>query len=48
MTNEVCRFTLRITAELKEQLEENSKKMGISMNGLVAQILWAWAERRKP
>lgn len=45
MTKEVERFTLRLTGELKGQLDECRKRMGVSMNALVVQILWDWAER---
>lgn len=44
MTNDVSRFTLRITKELKTQLEQTSLNMGISLNSLVVQILWDWAK----
>lgn len=47
MTKEMERFTLRITKELKKQLDENSKKMGISLNSLVVQILWNWVKENK-
>lgn len=46
MTKEAKRFTLRLTGELKEQLDESRKRMGISLNSLVVQILWDWAERQ--
>lgn len=46
MTREVERFTLRLTEELKEQLDKSRKRMGISLNALVVQILWNWAERQ--
>lgn len=46
MTKEAERFTLRLTRELKEQLDENRKRMGVSLNALVVQILWEWAERQ--
>lgn len=46
MTKETERFTLRLTGELKGQLDENRKRMGISLNALVVQILWDWAERQ--
>lgn len=47
MTKETERFTLRLTGELKGQLDENRKRMGISLNALVVQILWDWAERQR-
>lgn len=46
MTKEAERFTLRLTGELKEQLDKNRKRMGVSLNALVVQILWDWAERQ--
>lgn len=47
MTKETERFTLRLTGELKEQLDEGRKRMGVSLNALVVQILWEWVESRK-
>ena len=46
MTKEAGRFTLRLTGELKEQLDESRKRMGVSLNALVVQILWEWVERQ--
>lgn len=46
MTKEAERFTLRLTKELKAKLEESRHHMGISLNALVVQILWDWAERQ--
>lgn len=45
MTNEVCRFTLRISKELKEQLEKRSREVGISLNSMVVIILNNWVRR---
>lgn len=45
MTKETERFTLRLTKELKEQLNENKKRMGVSLNALVMQILSEWLEK---
>lgn len=42
MTKETERFTLRLTKELKEKLDERRKYMGVSLNALVVQILWNW------
>ena len=47
MTNDTIRFTLRITKELKVRLDESSKRLGVSLNSLVIQILWEWAERNR-
>lgn len=46
MTKETKRFTLRLTGELKERLDESRKRKGVSLNALVVQILWDWAERQ--
>lgn len=47
MTNEVCRFTLRISKELKEQLEKRSREVGISLNSMVVIILNNWVQKQK-
>lgn len=44
MTNDAGRFTLRLTKELKQWLEDSAKRMGVSLNALVLQILWEWAK----
>lgn len=44
MTKKIERFTLRLTKELKEQLNESKKRMGLSVNALVIQILSEWLE----
>ena len=45
MTNETERFTLRMPTELKKRLEQRSAELGVSVNALVLQILWDWAEK---
>lgn len=47
MTKEAERFTLRLTGELKEQLDGSRKRMGVSLNALVVQILWEWVNERQ-
>ena len=47
MTKETERFTLRLSGELKAQLDRIRKRMGISLNALVVQILWDWANEEK-
>lgn len=46
MTKEAERFTLRLTGELKKRLDESRKRMGVSLNALVVQILWDWTEHQ--
>lgn len=36
---------IRSTRELKEILKIRSKKMGITMNALILQILWEWLKK---
>lgn len=40
MSNETERLTLRLPPELKAVLDEKRKRMGISLNALVVQLLW--------
>lgn len=47
MTKEAERFTLRLTGELKERLDEDRKRMGVSLNALVVQILWEWVNEKQ-
>ena len=42
-----CRYTLRLPATLYEQLGSESSKQGISINALILQILWEWAEKNQ-
>lgn len=46
MTTETARFTLRLSGELKERLDESRKHLGVSLNALVVQILWDWVEKQ--
>ena len=46
MTKEAERFTLRMTGELKEQLDKVRKLMGVSLNALLVQILWEWVDKQ--
>ena len=46
MTNDAVRFTLRITKAIKQQLNNRSQQMGISVNSLVIQILWDWVAQQ--
>lgn len=38
---------IRCPEELKKILQQESKRVGISMNALVLQILWDWVEEKK-
>ncbi len=38
---------LRIPRELKEKLEKQSEKIGISLNALILQALWKLLEENK-
>lgn len=40
VSNETERLTLRLPPELKAALDEKRKRMGISLNALVVQLLW--------
>lgn len=45
MTKEMERFTLRLPKRLKSKLELHSDQMCVSLNALLIQILWDWADR---
>ena len=45
MIKEAERFTLRLTGELKERLDESRKRLVFSLIAVVVQILWDWVER---
>lgn len=36
------RFTLRIPTNLYEALSLEANQLGITLNGLISQILWEW------
>ena len=40
MSTETERLTLRLPPELKAALDEQRKRMGLSLNALVVQLLW--------
>lgn len=45
MSTETERLTLRLPPELKAALESQRKKMGLSLNALLVQLLWQHAQR---
>ena len=38
---------IRANADLKGILQEESKRIGITMNALILQILWGWVDRKE-
>lgn len=38
--------TIRLPAELKEKLQQEADKIGVSFNGLVVSCLWAALEQK--
>lgn len=41
------KILLRAPRELKEFLKERSIKIGVSLNALILQILWAWVKEEE-
>ena len=41
------KILIRAPQELKELLQVRSKKLGITLNALILQILWDWVKRNK-
>ena len=39
------RFTLRLPSELMKKLQEEANDLGISLNALILQVLWEWADK---
>lgn len=44
---ENMKILIRAPQELKEILQETSKKLGITLNALVLQILWEWVKNNQ-
>lgn len=42
----MIRFLVNVPAELHGMLKEMAGKRGQTLNGLIRQILWDWAERQ--
>ena len=38
---------IRGTAEMKQILQEEAKRIGITLNALILQILWNWIKENK-
>lgn len=38
---------IRGTQEMKDILKQESRRIGVSLNALIIQILWEWIERKK-
>lgn len=47
MTKKKKLFTFQMAQELKIQLDADRKRKGVSMDTLVLQILYDWAENQK-
>lgn len=41
----VVQTSLRVPKELYEVIKKEAERKGISVNGLLLQLLWKWAER---
>lgn len=37
---------IRAPKELKEILQERAKRIGVTLNALILQILWEWVENK--
>jgi len=46
-TDKRVRYTLRLPPALLERLGKEANKQGISINALILQILWGWAEQER-
>lgn len=43
--DERMRFTFRMPEKLLNNLKCESERLGVSVNALILQILWEWAEK---
>ena len=43
---DMIQTTIRLPAELKEKLQQEADRLGMSFNGYVISLLWAALERR--
>ena len=43
----IGQILIRVPTELKEIINNQSKKMGLTINALVLNILWDWVERKE-
>lgn len=41
----MSQILIRAPEELKRKITSEAKRIGISVNSLILQILWEWAER---
>lgn len=47
MTKDIVRFTFRLPKTLLETYKKKAKKLGISTNALMLQILWEWINKNE-
>jgi len=40
-------FLLRLPQEVKEELEDAAQKRGVSLNALIAQVLWLFLQEQE-
>lgn len=43
----IRQILIRVPVELKEIINNQSKKMGLTANAFILQILWDWVDRNK-
>lgn len=46
-SEKITRFTFRIPEQLLNQLKDRANFLGVSVNALILQILWEWADEPK-
>ena len=42
-TEMIEKILIRVPREIKERIKAHARSLGITMNALILQILWAWA-----
>lgn len=40
------KILIRMPAELKDVIKAEARRIGVSLNALVLQIIWQWAQNR--
>lgn len=45
--DDMTRFTFRMPEAMYSKLKEEAKRLGVSVNSLILQILWDWAKEHQ-
>ncbi len=43
----IARYALRVPEEMRKEIAKIAKEQGLTMNGLIKEILWDWIQEQR-